>query len=264
MDRTPNRFGNRAATREREEPFPPVPEEKTRPWLRALFLVLFLGGAAALFYETGLLGIFAEEERMRAFLRSLGPWSFAGFIALQTVQVVAAPIPGELTGFLGGFLYGPALGVALSTVGLTLGSLAAFALSRAFGRPFIEKVVDRNTMARFDFLLHHRGAFLVFLLFLLPGFPKDYLCYIVGLGHLSTVQFLLIAVSGRVLGTVLLTLSGNYLREGRYVELVLVTGVSVVLVLAALVWREALERRFRLLHERLHRRRHEGRKGGPR
>jgi len=58
-------------------------------------------------------------------------------------------------------------------------------------------------MARFDFLLHHKGAFLVFLLFLLPGFPKDYLCYILGLGHLPLLTFLWIGATGRLLGTII-------------------------------------------------------------
>jgi len=63
---------------------------------------------------------------------------------------------------------------------LTVGSFLAFSLSRFFGRPLTDKFVDAKTMARFDYLLHHKGAFLVFLLFLIPGFPKDYLCYILG------------------------------------------------------------------------------------
>lgn len=119
---------------------------------------------------------------MLAFLDSLGPLSFLGFIFLQVVQVVAAPIPGEVTGLLGGYLYGSLLGVILSTIGLTIGSYIAFALARTFGRPFVDRLVDRKTMSRFDYLLHHKGAFLVFLLFLIRGFPKDYLCYILGLG----------------------------------------------------------------------------------
>ncbi len=53
-----------------------------------------------------------DRERMQSFL---------GFISLQVLQVVAAPIPREVTSFLGGYLYGPALGIFLSTVGLTIG-----------------------------------------------------------------------------------------------------------------------------------------------
>ena len=151
-------------------------------------------------------------------------WSFAGFIFLQIVQVIAAPIPGEATGFLGGFLYGPFLGILLNTIGLTIGSVIAFQLSRTFGRPAVDRLVDPKTMSRFDFLLHHKGGFLVFLLFLLPGFPKDYLCYILGLGHLSLFEFTVIGATGRLLGTMMLTFGGSFLRQEKYMELSLLAG----------------------------------------
>ncbi|GAB4229496.1 MAG: TVP38/TMEM64 family protein [Deltaproteobacteria bacterium] len=201
-------------------------------------------------YRFGLFHFFMRRERLLSWIQSLGGWGFAGFILLQVVQVVAAPIPGEATGVLGGYLYGPILGVALSTVGLTIGSLAAFTLSRVFGRPLTEKLVDPKTMERFDFLLHHKGAFLVFLLFLIPGFPKDYLCYILGLGHLTTLEFLAIAVSGRLLGTILLTLSGTFLRNHQYYRFFLLSGAAVVLVFLSIAYRDRLENVIRKVQER--------------
>ncbi len=116
------------------------------------------------------------------------------------------------------------MGVVLSTIGLTIGSFLAFSLSRFFGRPLTERFVDAKTMERFDYLLHHKGAFLVFLLFLIPGFPKDYLCYILGLGHLTTLEFLSIATTGRLLGTMLLTLGGSFLRNHQYYRFFLLSG----------------------------------------
>ena len=191
---------------------------------------------------------------MREFIRSLGFWGFAGFILLQVIQVVAAPIPGEATGFIGGYLYGPFLGVVLSTIGLTIGSFVAFSLSRTFGRPMVEKYVDPSLIGRFDYLLHHKGAFLVFLLFLLPGFPKDYLCFILGLGHLTTLEFLTIASAGRLLGTILLTLGGSYVKNQQYAQFFVLCGVAVVLVFLAIAYKDRLERLFRRWHERRDRR----------
>jgi uncharacterized membrane protein YdjX (TVP38/TMEM64 family) len=185
---------------------------------------------------------------MLGFLDSMGPFAFIGFILLQVTQVVAAPIPGEVTGLLGGFLYGPVLGVILSTIGLTIGSYIAFALSRAFGRPFVEKFVHKSALDRFDYLLHHKGGFVIFLLFLIPGFPKDYLCYILGLGHLSTTEFLIIGGSGRLFGTILLTLGGNYIRHQQYGNFFILTGVALIVIFIAMAYRDKLERLFRILH----------------
>ena len=224
---------------------------KNHVWLKLLVLIAILCGISYLLYETGAIQFFLSRRRLLAFLDSLGPWGFAGFIVLQSLQVVVAPVPGELTGLLGGYLYGPYLGIALSTVGLTLGSVIAFSLARVFGRPFVEKAVSPSTMERFDYLLHHKGAFLVFLLFLIPGLPKDYLCYILGLGHLTTMEFIVIGGFGRLFGTVLLTLGGNYIRLHQYLRFSILVGVAVILVFLAMAYRDKLEAVFRQWHGKM-------------
>ncbi|MBF0557189.1 MAG: TVP38/TMEM64 family protein [Nitrospirae bacterium] len=191
---------------------------------------------------------FLNKREMLHFIDSLGPLGFIGFILLQVTQVVVAPIPGEVTGLLGGYLYGPVLGILLSTIGLTIGSYIAFALSRALGRPFVERFVEKSVMSKFDYLLHHKGAFLVFLLFLIPGIPKDYLCYILGLGHLSTMEFLVIGGTGRFFGTVLLTVGGHYIRHEQYRSFFVLAGVALVVVLIAMVFKDKIERWFRIWH----------------
>lgn len=189
-----------------------------------------------------------DREKLRGFLNSLGPLSFIGFILLQALQVVAAPVPGEVTGLIGGFLYGPFLGIILSTIGLTLGSWLAFFLSKTFGRPFVDRFVSRKTLDKYDYLLHHKGAFLVFILFLIPGFPKDILCYVLGLGHLSTKEFLAISTVGRFAGTVLLTVGGSYLRHQQYREFSVLLGIAVVMAFFAMVYKDKMERLFRIWH----------------
>jgi len=189
-----------------------------------------------------------DREKLRAFLNSLGPLSFVGFILLQSLQVIAAPVPGEVTGLIGGYLYGPFLGLVLSTLGLTLGSWLAFVLSKTFGRPLVDKFVSRQTLDKYDYLLHHKGAFLVFVLFLIPGFPKDLLCYILGLGHLSAKEFLVISTVGRFGGTVLLTVGGSYLRHHQYREFSVLLGMAVVVAFFVMVYKDKIERLFRIWH----------------
>jgi uncharacterized membrane protein YdjX (TVP38/TMEM64 family) len=112
----------------------------------------------------------------------------------------------------------------------------------------VDKFVDRRIMKRFDYLLHHKGAFLVFLLFLIPGLPKDYLCYILGLGHLTTMEFLVIGGTGRLFGTILLTLGGTYIRHHQYMRFFVLAGVAIIVVFIAMVYRDKIERLFRKWH----------------
>ena len=217
-------------------------------WLRLLILILIVGGLTLILYETGVIQFFLNKKRMAQYLNSLGPWSVVVFVLLQVAQVVAAPIPGEVTGFLGGYLFGKFFGVVLSTIGLTLGSYLAFVLARTFGRPLIEKFIPKSTIQRFDYLLHHKAAFLVFLLFLIPGFPKDWLCYILGLGHLTTTEFLVIGGTGRLFGTILLTLGGSYLKHHQYIRFYILVGIGISVVIVALAYRDKLDRVFRFWH----------------
>ncbi len=221
--------------------------KKNGIWIRLLILLLFVA-LTALLFSTGAVKFFLSKEKLIDFLQSLGPLSFLGFVLLQALQVVIAPIPGEVTGLIGGYFFGTFLGVLLSTSGLILGSYIAFALSRAFGRPFVERFIDKALMDRFDYLLHHKGLFLIFMLFLIPGFPKDYLCFILGLGHLSTLEFLAVSSIGRLFGTVILTIGGGFIRYQEYGKLFILAGAVIVAVCIAIAFRDKLELFFHSCH----------------
>jgi uncharacterized membrane protein YdjX (TVP38/TMEM64 family) len=212
-----------------------------------LGLIAIVAGAAWLLQATSLLSLFLSRERLLGFIEEHHTYAALIFIGLQALQVVAAPVPGEVTGFVGGMVFGPFWGVVYSTAGLTLGSWFAFLLARLLGRPLVERIVSPELIARYDYVMRHKGLFLAFLLFLIPGFPKDYLCYLLGLGHMRQRDFLLVSASGRLLGTTLLTLGGSYFREGRLAAFFTVVGVSLAAILITMIYRERLEKMFRRL-----------------
>jgi uncharacterized membrane protein YdjX (TVP38/TMEM64 family) len=206
-----------------------------------VLLAFFSLALYLLIYHSDIYLAFFDRKRLSEFVKSFGKLSPLIFIALQVFQVLFAPIPGEVTGFLGGFLYGNFFGILYSTIGLGLGSWLAFIFARWAGQPLVERIVSPTVLQRFDYLMAHQGAWIAFLLFLIPGFPKDYLCYILGLGHLNLKTFLIISTVGRLLGTILLTLQGSLVREKNYLVLAIVIGVSVLLLLAAYLSRGKIE-----------------------
>jgi uncharacterized membrane protein YdjX (TVP38/TMEM64 family) len=204
--------------------------------LAALFLFIAIG--TYLIFHFNFHVIFTDKDKLVAFVESSHPFDEIVFISLQILQVVFAPIPGEVTGFIGGYIYGPILGTLYSTIGLVLGSWLAFILARFLGLPFVEKVVKPEIIKKYDFILEHKGALVAFVLFLIPGFPKDFLCYIMGLSHMTVWTFLVVSSIGRLLGTVLLSVSGSCARNGQYGMLFIVLAISGILVLIAYLYRE--------------------------
>ena len=184
----------------------------------------------------------SRRERIIRFLISLGPYSSAVFVLLQALQVVVSPIPGELTGVVGGYIYGKLFGFILSTVGLSLGSWVAFELSSILGRPFVEKFVSRRVLEKFHFLTTDIGATICFLLFILPGFPKDYLCYVLGLSGMKLSTFLIVCTIGRMPGTYLLTIQGASIRNEEYSTAVVFAAISAAIVFIAYLYHTRLFR----------------------
>ncbi len=210
-----------------------------------LFLVLCLSfyyyrDAYHSFHEA--LQFFRNKERLAEFISSFGFYAPLVFISVQALQVVFAPIPGELTGFLGGYLFGLGPGLIYSTIGLTLGSLFAFWLSRRLGMPFVSRFVDQETLRKFDRLMERQGAFFSFLFFLVPGTPKDSFCYLLGLSPMHVFTFLVISTLGRIPGTVLLTMQGQAVRSENYRGFFLVLGFVLIFVVIAVIYRDHIER----------------------
>jgi uncharacterized membrane protein YdjX (TVP38/TMEM64 family) len=213
--------------------------------VRLFLLIVFVAGATYLLYALGLMDLYTSRQRLLHIISEHRVSTVLIFIGLQAIQVLAAPIPGEVSGFVGGMIFGPLWGVVYSTIGLTLGSWLAFVLARIAGRPLVEAIASPETIKRYDYVMKHKGLFLAFLMFLVPGFPKDILCYLLGLGHMGQRDFLFVSTTGRLLGTVLLTAGGTFYRDKRYGAFFTVLALSLGLILLAMIYRETLERWFR-------------------
>ena len=208
--------------------------------LKIAILLILIVACAFLFFQYDLYSFFLSRKKVLEFVNSFGPLSVVIFIGLQILQVIVAPIPGEINGFIGGYLYGPVMGTIYSTIGLTIGSWLAFLLARWLGLPFVEKVVNPQIIEKYDYFMEHRGIPVSFILFLIPGFPKDALSYIIGLSHMKMSTFLIICTTGRLLGTIMLSISGNFARNDQNVAMFTILGISALVVLLAYFYHEEI------------------------
>ena len=143
---------------------------------------------------------FQDPEAIKRSVQEAGPWGPIVFIAVQFLQILVAPIPGQAVGFLAGALFGPWLGALYSIIGALLGFTTVFVPAKLLGRPFVERFVKKEDLQKFDKLTKNAGPLVLFLIFLLPGFPDDVICYIAGLSSLSIRTFVLVSLAGRLPG----------------------------------------------------------------
>lgn len=211
---------------------------------------LFIAGGVWLVWTNAplyqfIVRLYVDKLFLKQTLREWGVLAPVVFIALQALQVILSPIPGEATGILGGYLFGQWLGLLYSTIGLTLGSIGAFAIGRWLGAHYVKNLVSKETWSRLGFIVEAEGAVLCFIVYLIPGLPKDIVSYLFGISPMPLWVFAVVSGLGRLPGTWVLSTQGAHTAAGDYRQAILVTAVAVAVALPLYYYRHRIMLWFR-------------------
>lgn len=225
----------------------PAPPPFARWWV---WLGVIVAGVAIALVLTDrsllrfLLRLYQDRDFLHETLQHAGVLAPLIFIVVQALQVVIAPVPGEVTGFLGGYLFGEWLGFLYSTIGLTAGSLFAFWIGRRFGTPLVRRLVPDHMWDHMGFLIKAEGSLLCFTIFLIPGLPKDIACYLFGLSPIPFGVFATVSTVGRMAGTWALSAQGAKTATGEYLQLVILVVVIAAVGLPLYYYRHGIVARL--------------------
>lgn len=188
----------------------------------------------------------SEPERFRAWVDARGVLGRLAYMGMVMLQVLAAIIPGEPLEIVGGYAFGALEGTLLCMAAATLGSLLVFWLVRRFGMPLVEVFFPREKLQKLRFLKTSPKRDLIFLIvFMVPGTPKDLLCYFAGLTDLKFSLWLLICSLGRLPSIVTSTIGGSALGTKRYWFAAAVFAVTLAVSAGGLWLYERLQRKYR-------------------
>lgn len=151
------------------------------------------------------------------------------YIFICMVQVIIAFIPGEIVESAAGVIFGSWLGAVICLIGITLGCVIVILLVRRFGRKFVESLYPREKIDSLPILNDPKKRnFTIFILFLIPGTPKDLITYIVGLTEVSIPMYVLLTTAARIPSILMSTLGGNAFGEGKILKAILIYGIAAV------------------------------------
>lgn len=214
---------------------------KYQKFLKIIFIVLFIALWCYLAIHYKLASYIIHPKKAAALILSLHPYDDLVFIFIQILQVLSAGmIPGAVTEFIGGYLYGPVIGTLYSVIGMAIGSALAFLLAKIYGLPLVKKIVRPSILDKYDHFMEERGAIVTLIFFLIPGFPKSALCYIIGLSQMNIWTFIVIAIVGRLFGTVLASVSGNWVRTEHISKFLILLAIVVVMLVLAFFLRKII------------------------
>ncbi|MBQ2768792.1 MAG: TVP38/TMEM64 family protein [Clostridia bacterium] len=177
--------------------------KKKTSWVRLVFSVyiflLFCLVVLLILQKTGFFRIFKTSESMQEYLEKSGGWMPIVYILLQYLQVVVLPIPSVVSTLAGVALFGPFKATLYSLVGILLGSFTAFFIGRKLGAKAVEWIIGKETMEKWQRRLKGKDNLVLTMMFVLPLFPDDVLCFLAGLSSMTNLYFTVMVIISRIL-----------------------------------------------------------------
>lgn len=202
-------------------------------WAIMLFIVFC--GAVSWFIGKPMIQFVSEPEKFRAWVDESGFFGKIAFVGMMIFQVVIAFVPGEPLEIGAGYAFGAIEGTLLSIIGITLGGFIVFFSVRKFGIKLVEIFFSTEKIRSLKFLQKSKKRdAIIFLVFFLPGTPKDLLTYFAGITDIKPLHFLWLTSIARLPSVITSTLGGNALGTEEYVQAIIVFGIT--LIISAMGW----------------------------
>lgn len=144
-------------------------------------------------------GVFSSQEEMTRFVTGFGITAGLIFVLIQIVQVVIPIIPGGVSCLVGVLMFGAKMGFVYNYIGICIGSIIAFLIAKAYGRPVLEKLFEEKQLQKYENWTQTKNRFakLFALAIFFPVAPDDFLCYLAGTTNMNLKTFTTIILLGK-------------------------------------------------------------------
>lgn len=213
---------------------------------KAAKIVSFIVLAAVIIFLTivciPLVKMLSSEEgrlELQAMIEADLAWGIVIYLVLQILQVLVAIIPGGVIQILGGVLFGGVWGTFLCIGGILLGTVIVYVLVKKFGKPLVEAFFDEKVVTKFSFLQDSKKLELaIFILFLIPGIPKDLLTYVAPLTKIKMSSFLILSTLARIPAIIMSTVFGSTLSNGNIVAAIIIFAIVACLGIVGILYKD--------------------------
>ena len=174
------------------------------------------------------------------------------YILFQVVQILISVIPGQALQVAAGFAFGIPLGLLLSIIGALIGSVITYYLGKYLGRDMMHLIFGEEKIGTYiDYLNSKKGLLILFILYLIPGLPKDVINYVAGISSIKVKPFLTISMLGRIPGMLGSLVIGRQVYHGGYTSAVIILAAAAVLFLLGVIFRKRLMEYFNRWYDKV-------------
>lgn len=199
-----------------------------------IIIILFL--LITLVLGKCIINIVNQKESFKLLVKDTGFFGYLFYVLICAIQVIFAFIPSEAIEITGGYVFGPFISALLCLIGIVIGSSTVIMLTQKYGKKFVNLFHSNKDLKEVKFLKDNKKVKpLIFLIFLIPGTPKDIVTYFVGFTNVSVKDYILLTSFARFPSIVISTLAGSYLYESEYNKALIFLIISILTGLIGLL-----------------------------
>ncbi|WP_341346384.1 VTT domain-containing protein [Paenibacillus sp. FSL H3-0469] len=192
-------------------------------------------------YLPELLRLTMSLDAFRDYILSTGKLGPVMLVLFQILQTVIAPLPGEVVQIAGGYIYGTTLGAVYVTGGMMLGAVIAFYFTRFLGGSFIERLLQKDKFKWMRGMMDNKKfSIFLFIVFIIPGFPKDMFIYAAGLTTMKPLRFFMILLFARFPWLLASVSVGANIYDKNYGPTIVISVISVIAFILGLIYKDKL------------------------
>lgn len=169
-------------------------------------------------------------------LDKLGNWGKLFLVLTMSLQIVLVFLPGEIIEVASGFCYGTFEGMFICLLGAVIGTIIIYSIVNKYGIKLVNKFFDSNQINEITFLKKEKHLeVIIFIIFFIPGTPKDILTYLAPFTKIPMSSFILITTIARIPSVITSTIGGNALSNQDYHFTLLVFIITAIISIIGLL-----------------------------
>lgn len=195
---------------------------------------------------------FKNLDEVVKFLKHYEGESMLVCVGAQILQIVISFLPGQVFQMAAGYLYGISIALLISVIGAIIGTVISFLLAKVLGRDFLHLLFGEEKMQVYIEKLNSKKAYvMVFLIYLIPGVPKDMVSYAAGVSEINFKAFLILSTLGRLPGMTGSLLIGYFLEQKNYIVVAIIGVLAVMAFLLCIIFRKRINTEFDKIYEKM-------------
>ena len=211
--------------------------KKTKAFKYILFIIALAIVIGLIIYLFPVIKNLSTAEGQMDFKEHVANLGILGYLALfgiQFAQIFLIILPGEPIEILAGMCYGGVKGLIFITISTCIISTLIFFTVRKYGRRFVYNICSEERIKKIEnsklFKNPKKIEYIMIILFMIPGTPKDLLVYIAGLLPVNPLSFILISTFARLPSVISSTFAGSNLVKGNWKFSLMIYGLTFLVV----------------------------------